>query len=118
MRILVIDDEELMLKALRFRLIKDGYEVELANDGREAITKIESEKFDLIITDIMLPFNNGLEIVQCIKLNNKNCPVIILSAVGAESTVLEAFALGADDYITKPFSPVELSVRVKRLLSR
>jgi DNA-binding response OmpR family regulator len=115
MRILVVDDEELMLKALRFRLLKDGHSVEIAIDGREALKLIAQERFDLVITDIMLPFNNGLEIVDYIKnKSGKSIPVIILSAVGAENVVLEGFALGADDYITKPFSPVQLSVRVKR----
>jgi DNA-binding response OmpR family regulator len=117
MRILVIDDEELMLKALKFRLSKDGYDVDMAIDGRDALKKLEADNYDLVITDIMLPFNNGLEIVNYVKKESgKNIPVIILSAVGAENVVLEGFALGADDYITKPFSPVQLSVRVKRFV--
>ncbi|MES2730469.1 MAG: response regulator transcription factor [Bacteroidota bacterium] len=117
MKILVVEDEELMLKALEFRLKKDGYTIVRAMDGRDALAKIGLEDFDLIITDIMLPFNNGLEIVNQVKNKlGKKTPVIVLSAVGLENVVLEAFDLGADDYITKPFSPTELSIRVKKLL--
>jgi two-component system response regulator VicR len=72
----------------------------------------------LMITDMMLPFNNGLEVVNKAKeIKGKTFPVIVLSNVGLENVVLEAFKLGADDYITKPFSPAELSIRVKRLLN-
>jgi DNA-binding response OmpR family regulator len=117
MKILVVEDEELMLKALEFRLKKDGYTIVRAIDGRDALAKIGAEDFDLIITDIMLPYNNGLEIVNQVKKKlGKKTPVIVLSAVGLENVVLEAFDLGADDYITKPFSPTELSIRVKKLL--
>lgn len=117
MKILIIEDEPLMLKALKFRLNKDGYEVEIAEDGRKALQILNEEDFDLIITDVMLPFNNGLEIVDFVKNKKKlNTPIVILSAVGAENAVLDGFAIGADDYITKPFSPTELSVRIKRLL--
>lgn len=117
MKILVVEDEELMLKALEFRLKKDGYTITRAIDGRDAIKKINEEEFDMVITDIMLPFNNGLEIVNHVKVKLKRTtPVIVLSAVGLENVVLEAFELGADDYITKPFSPTELSIRVKKLL--
>lgn len=117
MKILVIEDEPLMLKALKFRLNKDGYEVAIAEDGKKALEILNEEEFDLIITDVMLPFNNGLEIVDFIKNKKKlSTPIVILSAVGAENAVLDGFAIGADDYITKPFSPTELSVRIKRLL--
>lgn len=119
MKILVVEDEELMLKALEFRLKKDGYTIVRAIDGRDAIARINEEDFDLVITDIMLPYNNGLEILNHVKKKaGKNVPVIVLSAVGLEKVVLEAFELGADDYITKPFSPTELSIRVKKLLKQ
>jgi DNA-binding response OmpR family regulator len=117
MKILVVEDEELMLKALEFRLKKDGYSIVRALDGRDAIARINSDDFDMIITDIMLPYNNGLEIVNHVKGKlGRKTPVIVLSAVGLENVVLEAFELGADDYITKPFSPTELSIRVRKLL--
>lgn len=119
MKVLVVEDELMMLKALEFRLKKDGYETVTAQDGKVALEKINQENFDLIITDIMLPFATGLEIVNHVRsILKKPVPIIILSAVGLEKTVLEAFELGADDFITKPFSPNELSVRVKKLLLR
>ena len=109
----------IILKAIEFRLNKEGYEVIAAGDGREAINIIKEKEPDLVITDIMMPFITGLEIVDFVKTKSaKKSPVIVLSAVGLEKTVLEAFELGADDFITKPFSPNELAVRVKRLLSR
>lgn len=118
-KILIIEDEDLILKALEFRLRRDGYDVIKAKDGRAGLKAIEEETFDLMITDMMLPFNNGLEVVNKAKeLKGAGFPVIVLSNVGLENVVLDAFKLGADDYITKPFSPVELSVRVKRLLNK
>ena len=116
LRILVIEDEALMLKALAFRLKKDGYEVFTAPDGAEAMEMINKMHFDLIITDIMLPFIGGLEIVSKVRSNpvTQNIPIIVLSAVGLENIVMEAFELGADDFITKPFNLNELSIRVKK----
>lgn len=116
-QILIIEDDELMLKALEFRLKKDGYTVQVAPDGRMALQLLESNTYDLIITDIMIPFVTGLEIVNKVKSDpNNKTPIIILSGVGLENVVLEAFKLGADDYITKPFIISELSVRVRKLL--
>lgn len=115
MTILVAEDEIIMLKTIELRLKKDGHTVILTQDGREALKRIEESAVDLIITDIMMPFASGLEIIEAVKRKpGKKIPVIVLSAMGQENVVLEAFQLGADDYITKPFSPNELSLRVKR----
>lgn len=114
MKILVAEDEPILLRMIEMRLRKDGYEVITTVNGREALTKIEEQEPDLIIADIMMPFASGLEIVSIVKKKAVKVPVIILSAMEQESVVLEAFKLGADDYITKPFSLNELSVRVKR----
>jgi DNA-binding response OmpR family regulator len=115
MKILVAEDEMIMQKTIELRLKKDGHEVITCSDGREAIQKIEEINPDLIITDIMMPFASGLEIIEAVKRNGgKNIRIIVLSAMGQENVVLEAFQLGADDYITKPFSPNELSMRVRR----
>ena len=117
MKILVAEDEPIMLKTIELRLKKDGYEVITTTDGHQALEQIEAHDPDLIITDIMMPYSSGLEIVS--KVNGgtgRKVPVIILSAMGQENVVLDAFNLGADDYITKPFSPNELSMRVKRLM--
>jgi DNA-binding response OmpR family regulator len=89
----------------------------VTSNGKEAIEQIKLHDPDMIIADIMMPFTSGLEIVSMVKQNHlhRKVPIIILSAMGQENVVLEAFNLGADDYITKPFSPNELSMRVKRL---
>lgn len=116
MKILVAEDEPIMLKTIELRLKKDGHEVIVTDNGRDAIEQIDLQNPDLIITDIMMPYSSGLEIVGKVKKQNqRKVPVIVLSAMGQENVVLEAFNLGADDYITKPFSPNELSMRVKRL---
>lgn len=115
-RILVIEDEELVRNVLDFRLKKDGYEVVLAKDGEEALNYINNEAFNLILVDIMLPFVGGLELTTHIKSSpkTKDTPVIVLSANGLEQVILDAFALGATDFMVKPFNLSELSIRVKR----
>jgi DNA-binding response OmpR family regulator len=119
MKVLICEDDEMVLKMVEFKLQKEGFEVYLANDGKEAIDKIAEIRPDIIITDIMMPYLTGLEIVhQVRKQMNLKTPIIIVSSIGLEKTVLEAFQLGADDFITKPFSPNELSVRVKKLLMK
>lgn len=118
MTILVAEDDLIMLKTIEHRLKKDGHTVITSNDGREALQELEMSAPDLVITDIMMPFSSGLEIIGAVKKRaGKKIPVIILSAMGQENVVLEAFQLGADDYITKPFSPNELSMRVKRYVT-
>lgn len=119
MRILVAEDEPMLLKTIELKLKKEGYEVITTQDGREAIAKIEEFNPDLVISDIMMPYASGLEITALLKKNSdKQIPIIILSAMEQEKVVMEAFELGADDYITKPFSLNELSIRVKRLMTR
>ncbi len=119
MKVLICEDDEMVLKMVEFKLQKEGYTVHLASDGKEALAKVQSVKPDIIITDIMMPYLTGLEIVhQVRKEMGLETPIIIVSSIGLEKTVLEAFQLGADDFITKPFSPNELSVRVKKLLMK
>ena len=115
-RILIAEDEVLMLKALEFKLKKDGYQVDVAVDGRQAMEKVKSNTYDLVLTDIMMPFVGGMEILSYIKNDpiKKNTPVLLISAVGLENVVLEGFELGAEDFIYKPFNLNELSVRIKR----
>ncbi|MBI2274491.1 MAG: response regulator transcription factor [Chitinophagaceae bacterium] len=119
MKILVAEDEPMLLKTIELKLKKEGYEVIVTADGRQAAEQIESANPDMVITDIMMPYVSGLELINLIrqKLNRKT-PVIILSAMEQEKVVMEAFELGADDYITKPFSLNELVIRVKRLVAR
>jgi DNA-binding response OmpR family regulator len=102
---------------LKFRLEKEGYELLIAENGRETIALIEEHNPQLILTDIMMPFISGLEVISHVrnKLNYKT-PIIVFSASGQEEIVLKAFKLGANDFMSKPFSPNELMNRVKRIL--
>jgi DNA-binding response OmpR family regulator len=118
-KILVVEDDALTLKALEFRLRKEGYQIIVAPDGARAKELLLTESFDLMITDLMLPFINGIELVELAKHQlEKPLPVIVLSAANQEEVVLDAFNIGADDFMAKPFSPNELTVRVKRLIKR
>ena len=115
MKILIVEDNQLLLKVLETKLKKEGYEVISCENGKDAIDEIIYSSPDLIITDIMLPYSSGLEIVNFVKVTlKKSTPVMVLSGIGQEKTVEEAFKLGADDYMTKPFSLSELSMRIKR----
>lgn len=118
-KILVIEDNELLLKMIEFILKKNGFVVTTAKTGKEAIDALVETPFDLIITDLMLPYANGFEIIDKIKQNKQQnqVPVIIISAVINEETVMAGFESGADDYIKKPFTPGELLSRVVRLLN-
>jgi len=116
MEILVVEDDPLMLKTMESCLKKGGYDVISAMDGKEAIRKIEVDLPDMVITEIMLPSAGGMEIINFAKnINSKKLPVIVLSKIGLEKTINDAFQLGADDFITKPFSPDELLNRIRRL---
>lgn len=118
MKILVVEDDEMILRTLEFRLKKDGYVISVARDGKEALEKIKNNIFNLVITDLMLPFVTGMEVLSHIKSKHPELPVIVLSGADEEGTIMDAFKLGADDFIAKPFSPGELTLRVKRLLIR
>lgn len=119
MRILVAEDEPMLLKTIELKLKKEGYEVIATADGRQAMAEIEGSSPDMVITDIMMPYASGLEIISHVRQKvNKKIPIIILTAMEQEKVVMEAFELGADDYITKPFSLNELVMRVKRLMAR
>ncbi|HWB26292.1 MAG TPA: response regulator [Chitinophagaceae bacterium] len=115
-KILVAEDDRLMLSAIEFRLKKEGYQVITCPDGKSAIANIPVHLPDIVITDLMLPYALGFEIISHIKLiREKNIRILVLSAMGQEKTVEEAFELGADDYMTKPFNFSELSIRIKKL---
>jgi DNA-binding response OmpR family regulator len=117
MTILIAEDEPLMLRALEMKLKRDGYDVIVSRNGKEAMMKIEESNPDLVITDVMMPFSSGLEVVGMIKNGPfRRTPVIVLSSMGQEKIVEEAFEMGADDYVTKPFSLTELSLRIRRLV--
>ncbi|WP_207435793.1 response regulator transcription factor [Sabulibacter ruber] len=118
MTILIAEDESITLATMQFRLKKDGHEVLTASNGQEALALLKVHKPQLVITDIMMPFASGLEVLTYVKQQENPVPVIVLSAMGQENVVVEAFTLGADDYITKPFSPNELALRVRRFALR
>lgn len=115
--VLIIEDDRLISSLVQFRLKKDGYHVTSVEDGLAGIDAIDNQSPDLIITDVMIPFKDGMEIINHAKRVKPGIPVIVLSSLGEEeSTVLEAFSKGASDFIPKPFKPNELSFRVKKWL--
>jgi two-component system, OmpR family, response regulator VicR len=116
-KIVLAEDNSTLSLLLKFRLEKEGYKLLIAVDGKEAIELIEQHNPELILTDIMMPFISGLEVISHVRNKlNKQTPIIVFSAAGQEEMVLKAFNLGANDFMGKPFSPNELVIRVKRLL--
>ena len=116
-RILVVDDEERMVRFIRLNLEHDGFQVSEAFNGKEAIQKIRDVTPDLILLDVMMPDLDGFEVLETVR-EVSNVPVIMLTAKGEEDDRVRGLELGADDYITKPFSPRELVSRVKAVLRR
>jgi DNA-binding response OmpR family regulator len=116
-KIVLAEDNSVLSLLLKFRLEKEGYKLLIAIDGKQAIELIEEHNPDLILTDIMMPFVSGLEVISHVrnKLNSQT-PIVVFSSAGQEEIVLKAFDLGATDFMSKPFSPHELVIRVKRLL--
>lgn len=118
MLILIAEDDELVLRTVEHKLVKEGHEVVLTRNGREAIEKINELDLDLVVTDIMMPFASGIEILSAIKRVGREIPVIVLSSMGQEEVVVDAFDLGASDFMVKPFSPNELILRIKRIKNK
>ena len=117
MKILVVDDEKLLVKGMRFNLENEGYEVETAYDGKTAVELARNGSFDLIILDVMMPEMDGLE--TCMHIREfSDVPVIMLTARSEDTDKLMGFEYGADDYVTKPFNILELKARVRALLRR
>lgn len=117
MKILIVDDEELIRTVIKEYATLDGYEVDEAANGEEAVLKAKTNSYDLIIMDIMMPKLDGYQAVKEIR-KEKNIPVLMLSARGEEYDKLLGFDLGIDDYVMKPFSPKELMARIKAILKR
>ena len=116
-RVLVVDDEKLIVKGIRFSLEQDGMEVNWAYDGEEAVEKAKDKKYDIILLDLMLPKLDGYQVSKAIRAES-DVPVIMLTALDSEQHQLRGFDLRIDDYITKPFSLKELSARVAAHLRR
>ncbi|RTY67623.1 response regulator [Flavobacterium sp. GSP27] len=116
-KIVLAEDNSIFLLLLKFRLEKEGYKILTAVNGKEALEIIEEHNPDLILTDIMMPFISGLEVISYVRNKlNLQIPIIVFSSAGQEEIVLKAFDLGATDFMSKPLSPNELVIRVKRLL--
>ena len=117
MKILVVDDEKVLVKGIKFNLESEGYQVEAGYDGEEAVELARSGSFDLIILDLMMPKIDGLQ--ACMRIREfSNVPIIMLTAKSEDSDKILGLNIGADDYITKPFNPIEVIARVKSQLRR
>lgn len=116
-KILIIDDEKLLVKGLKYSLEQDNYAVDTAFDGEEALEKIRNEKPDLVLLDLMLPKIEGLELCKRIR-ENYQMPIIMLTAKGEDMSKILGLEYGADDYLTKPFNILELKARIKAVLRR
>lgn len=116
-KILLVEDNEMIVKGLVYSLSKEGFETNIAYNAQEAESKIESNVYDIIILDVMLPDGNGFELCKYIK-ENKDIPIIFLTAKDDEKDVVNGFNLGADDYVVKPFRTMELISRIYNVLRR
>ena len=116
-KVLVVDDEKMIVKGLRFSLLQDGYEVDTAYDGAEALQKANENQYDIILLDVMLPKHSGLEVLQQIR-EFSSVPVIMLTAKGEDMDKILGLDYGADDYITKPFNILEVKARIKAIIRR
>ncbi|MEJ2726945.1 MAG: response regulator transcription factor [Deltaproteobacteria bacterium] len=119
-KILIVDDEEDILELVCYNLSREGYRVTGTLTGEDALRKVRSDSFDLIILDLMLPGMDGLAFTKTLKNDSRlrNIPIIMLTAKGEESDIVAGLELGADDYITKPFSPKVMIARVRAVLRR
>ena len=117
MKVLIVDDELLTIKNLKYSFEQDNYEVESTGDSNEALKKITTTDYDIIILDLVLPRTNGLEVCQKIR-EISNVPILILSANNDDMSKILGLEYGADDYITKPFNILELKARMKAILRR
>lgn len=117
MKILVVDDEKLLVKGIRFNLESEGYAVDVAYDGETAVSMARGGTYDLILLDLMMPKKDGIQVCEEIR-RFSTVPIIMLTARGQRSDMLLGFESGADDYITKPFDILELKARVRALLRR
>ena len=116
-KVLVVDDEKLIVKGIRFSLEQEGMEVDAAFDGEEAVEKAQEKEYDIILLDIMLPKLDGLQVCQQIR-EFSNVPIIMLTAKGDDMDKIMGLEYGADDYITKPFNILEVKARIKAIMRR
>lgn len=117
LKVLVCDDERHIVRLIQVNLEKHGYQVVTAYDGKEGLEKIKSEKPDLCVLDVMMPYMDGFEVLKTLRREpeTENLPVIMLTAKAQDKDVFEGYHYGADMYLTKPFNPMELVTFVKRI---
>ena len=116
-KVLVVDDEKLIVKGIRFSLEQDGMDVDCAYDGEEALEMAQEKKYDIILLDLMLPKMDGFEVCQQIR-EFSNVPIVMLTAKGEDMDKILGLEYGADDYITKPFNILEVKARIKAIMRR
>ena len=116
-RVLVVDDEKLIVKGIRFSLEQDGFEVDCAYDGEEAIELAKKTEYDIVLLDVMLPKHDGFEVCQAIR-EFSDMPVIMLTAKGGDMDKILGLEYGADDYISKPFNILDVQARIKAIIRR
>ena len=116
-RVLVVDDEKLIVKGIRFSLLQDGLEVDCAYDGEEALELAKNNEYDLVLLDVMLPKLDGFEVCQQIR-EFSDMPIVMLTAKGDDMDKIMGLEYGADDYITKPFNILEVKARIKAIMRR
>ncbi len=117
-KILLVEDEETLAIGLEYNLCEEGYSVQIASDGKEAIDLYKDNDFDLIVLDVMLPYLNGYEVAEIVREDSPQIPILMLTAKTTSSDKLKGLAIGVDDYITKPFHLQELLLRIKGMLKR
>lgn len=116
-KVLVVDDEKLIVKGIRFSLLQDGMEVDCAYDGEDALNRAKANSYDMILLDVMLPKMDGFEVCQAIR-EFSDVPIVMLTAKGDDMDKILGLEYGADDYITKPFNILEVKARIKAIMRR
>jgi DNA-binding response OmpR family regulator len=116
--ILLIEDDEIVLRVLSRFLEKEGFNVHTCSNGKVALDKLDRSTFDLVITDLNMPYANGFEVMSRIRSQemHKGMPVIVITSMGSESAISQCYNIGANDFIRKPVMPHELNVRIRKLL--
>ena len=119
MKVLLSEDEEILLTAIEFRLRKHGFQVILASNGKQAMEKIKKEKPSVVIATLEMPELSGIDLVRHLRQKLKSdIPIIIIAALENGDLLLEALALGANDFVTKPFKPAELVLRIRKIMEK
>lgn len=117
-KILLVEDEESLAKGLEYNLSEEGYQVDIAKDGKQAIEMFDKNNYDVVVLDIMLPYKNGFEVAEHIRDKNPQMPILMLTARTSVDDRVKGLEIGADDYITKPFHLKELLLRIEGMLRR